>query len=173
MKKDTKQVYQFKISLLWVRPIIWRRIQVPSHYTILDLHNAIQRAMGWDNFHLHKFIMGIDDDSISDNDKMQNIFSLENNRAYYEYDFGDRWEHEVLLEKILSAVQSVQYPICLAGKRACPPEDCGGTPGYSNLLRIMKNPRDIEYRDMIEWLGEKFYPEKFNPKDVCFDNEYE
>ena len=171
MDKDTKQVYQFKISLLEIRPTIWRQIQVPDSYTILDLHNAIQSAMGWDNFHLYKFTMGMYDDSISEDSKIKNIFSLKRNKAHYEYDFGDSWEHEVLLEKILPAIPVVKYPVCIAGKRACPPEDCGGTPGYNNLLMVIKNPRDAEYRNMMEWLGKKFYPEKFNPEDVCFDSE--
>jgi len=172
MNKDTKQVYQFKISLLGIRPTIWRQIQVPDSYTILDLHNAIQGAMGWDNFHLYKFTMGINDyDAMPEGRRIKSVFSLENCRAYYEYDFGDCWEHEVLLEKILPSVPGVKYPICIAGKRACPPEDCGGTPGYSNLLRIIKNHRHAEYKNIMEWLGEKFYPEKFNPKDVCFDSE--
>ena len=106
---------------------------------------------------------------------IRNIFSLEkdhkNSKICYEYDFGDSWLHEVSLEKILPAKSNVQYPICSAGKRACPPEDCGGAPGYYNLLRIIKNPKHPEHDSMMEWLEEDFDPEDFDPKGICFDDE--
>lgn len=178
MDKDSKQVYQFKISLLEIVPQVWRRIQVPAIYTFSDLHEAIQKAMGWENYHLYQFSPINLGEIIPEKNLLCDIFCLDNtdpmykiSRVYYEYDFGDSWLHEVVLEKILTAKPEVQYPLCLAGKRACPPEDCGGTPGYSNLLKIIKNPRHVEYRNMMECLEEKFYPEKFNPKDVCFDDE--
>jgi len=170
MSENFKQVYQFKISLLDIQPPIWRRVQVPDYYVFSDLHNIIQKAMGWDNCHLYEFSKKAGN-PILESDKIQNIFSLENNKAYYEYDLGDSWLHEILLEKILPAVRDSRYPVCIAGKRACPPEDCGGVPGYTNLLNIIANHRHEEYRSMMEWLGDKFYPEKFDPEDIYFGDE--
>ena len=175
MVKDSKnQVYQFKITLLEITPQIWRRIQVPATYTLSKLHVAIQNAMGWGNCHLYQFFLSYGE-KIPENNLVCDIFclnkadSLKANKITYEYDFGDSWMHEVLLEKISTAKSGVKYPVCLEGKRACPPEDCGGTPGYLNLIDVMKNPRHKDYRHMLEWLGSKFYPEKFDPKDVCLD----
>ena len=148
MDEGNKQVYQFKITLLEITPQIWRRIQVPATYTFSDLHTAIQKAMGWENCHLYQFSPLNSRDVIPENDLICDIFCLDKNdplyktsKIYYEYDFGDSWLHEVLLEKILTAKPDVKYPICVEGKRACPPEDCGGTPGYFNLIDVMKNPR--------------------------------
>jgi hypothetical protein len=155
MKKKYNQVYQFKITLKGIKPPIWRRIQVPETYTFWDLHVAIQDAMGWIDYHLHEFEMinpatglavnigtpvpGEDFDREVLPDWKQNIadyFSMENRTADYVYDFGDNWEHKIQLEKILPREKGVNYPICIKGKRACPPEDCGGIWGYAELLEI-------------------------------------
>ena len=170
MNNNSKQVCQIKISLLDTQPLIWRRIQVPDHYDLSKLHCAIQNAMGWENSHLYEFIRSARE-PISEQHNIKNVLTSKNDKVYYEYDFGDGWAHEILLEKILPTSVGVKYPICTAGEMACPPEDCGGIPGYYNLLEIFKNPKHKEYRSMLEWLGEKFDPEKFDPKKVCFDNE--
>ena len=184
-----KNVYQFKITMKEIKPAIWRRIQVPENYTFWDLHVAIQDSMGWTDSHLHAFKIinpeieeseeiGIPDDSEFAEFPMlagweENIadwFSEENNKANYNYDFGDDWNHYVVLEKILPKEEGVKYPICLDGKRACPPEDCGGVWGYENLLEIIKNPDHEEYEEMMEWLGGGFDPEHFEAGKVKFDN---
>ena len=184
-----KNVYQFKITMKEIKPAIWRRIQVPENYTFWDLHVAIQDSMGWTDSHLHAFKIinpeieeseeiGIPDDSEFAEFPMlagweENIadwFSEENNKANYNYDFGDDWNHYVVLEKILPKEEGVKYPICLDGKRACPPEDCGGVWGYENLLEIIKNPDHEEYEKMMEWLGGGFDPEHFEAGKVKFDN---
>jgi len=186
---ELKQVYQFKIALQDAKPQIWRRIQVPETYTFWDLHAAIQDAMGWCDCHLHEFMVinpksgaraaiGIPyEDNMYDRvilpgwkEKIADWLSLENNKAGYLYDFGDNWEHLVKLEKILPKAEGVKYPVCLAGKRACPPEDCGGIWGYEDLLRIISNPQDEEYEDMIAWIGGKFNPEFFEVKKVVFSD---
>lgn len=189
MKKQFNQVYQFKITLKEVKPPIWRRIQVPETYSFYDLHVAIQDAMGWSDSHLHQFEMndpssgneveiGIPDEDFADESetlpgwkqKIADYFSLKNPKAEYVYDFGDNWEHIVQLEKILPREEKVSYPVCIDGKRACPPDDCGGVWGYMNLLETISNPDDEEYEDMIEWLGGEFDPEQFDPDDVFFDD---
>ena len=91
-------------------------------------------------------------------------------RAQYEYDFGDGWEHDVELEAVGLRVPSAKYPRCLAGERACPPEDCGGPPGYERLLEILANPAHEEYDEMLEWVGGQFDANAFAAERVRFDN---
>ena len=187
MKKKFDQVYQFKITLRDIKPPIWRRIQVPETYTFWDLHVAIQDAMGWSDYHLHEFEMvgpsaglkvniGIPDEDFGREilpgwkQKIADYFSVENRSADYTYDFGDNWEHIIKLEKILPRDENVDYPKCIAGKRACPPEDCGGVWGYENFLEIINDPDNEEYEDMIEWVGGEFDPEHFDVKEVSFDD---
>lgn len=189
MVQKEKLIYQFKIVMHDIQPEIWRRIQVRSSYSFWDLHVAIQDAMGWEDYHLHEFIfndpktkqklfIGIpDEDDWGDKVvlagwdlKISDYFSLETPEAQYDYDFGDGWEHTIILEKILPAEPRQKYPKCLDGKRACPPEDCGGIYGYESLNLILQTPNHPEYKEKIRWLGGKFDPEKFNPEKVKFDN---
>lgn len=187
-QKNQVNIYQFKITLQYIKPAIWRRIQVPGSYSFWDLHCAIQDSMGWDDSHLHEFVIfnpksgienriGLPCDGWEDLDlltgwetKISSYFSLENKKAIYTYDFGDGWSHQVVLEKILPIDPQLQYPHCSAGKRACPPEDCGGVPGYECLLQAMSDPRHPEYKNYIEWLGCKFDSEKFNSAFIRFNN---
>jgi hypothetical protein len=99
---------------------------------------------------------------------LSSYFSLLNKKATYEYDFGDGWRHKIILEKVLPFESGIMYPRCLAGKRACPPEDCGGIWGYEELLEIIKNPSSDEYEERLEWLGDDFDPESFDPTSVQF-----
>jgi hypothetical protein len=187
MRNNFEKVYQFKLSMKGITPQIWRRIQVPENYTFFDLHKAIQAVMDWDDYHLHEFEMpnpkiGIlqrigtecDDFEIFDESppvpekktKLSDYFTLENKAALYRYDFGDNWQVKVRLEKILPKKEGVEYPICTAGKRAAVPEDSGGIGGYMYMVEILKDPSHPEYEDTVEWLGEDFDPEHFDPKDV-------
>lgn len=183
-------VYQFKIVLEGIEPIIWRRVRVPSHYSFWDLHVAIQDVMGWLDCHLHQFDIfnprrrqkdriGIPDGTSDDTEpmvagwqaKIADYFSLKNKTADYLYDFGDSWQHKIMLEEIVSVDRRGQkYPQCIDGKGACPPEDCGGIPGYYSILKIMNNPKHEEYKNTLEWLGHKFEPEHFSVEQVHFDN---
>ncbi|MCH7881167.1 MAG: plasmid pRiA4b ORF-3 family protein [Proteobacteria bacterium] len=182
-------VYQFKIILEDINPTIWRRIQVPRSYTFWDLHVAIQDSMGWLDYHLHAFRFGKrksnisweigipDDEGIGTVDTLPgwevsivDHFHEPGSSCIYEYDFGDGWTHEVLLEGILLSEKGRRYPLCIGGERACPPEDCGGSPGYYRLLQVLSDHNDEEYEDMVEWVGKKFSPEKFVPNKVKFDN---
>jgi Plasmid pRiA4b ORF-3-like protein len=172
-------VYQFKITLLESHPPIWRRIQVKDG-KLDKLHENIQTAMGWTNSHLHHF--RINDQLYGDPELMQENFEeLEYKdstttkisdilprdgkgfRFVYEYDFGDSWEHEVLFEGILLAESKVKYPLCLDGARACPPEDCGGVWGYADFVEAIQNPDNEQHEEMLEWVGGKFDPERFDP----------
>ncbi|MCK4393963.1 plasmid pRiA4b ORF-3 family protein [Candidatus Bipolaricaulota bacterium] len=178
-------VFQFKIELLGVEPLIWRRIRVPGDYTFWDLHVAIQDAMGWLDYHLHAFrivgssvVIGIPDIEGDDPPDfrpgwevgVRDVFLHGSPLALYEYDFGDSWFHEVRLEGVYDVEKEVVYPRCLDGARRCPPEDCGGTYGYEDFLRAIGDPTDPEHDSLLEWIGGSFDPEEFDPSKVHFDD---
>jgi Plasmid pRiA4b ORF-3-like protein len=174
------QIYQLKITLKNLAPPIWRRVQVSSQMTLGDLHSLMQIVMGWENSHMHQFKVGktyygssyLDDFDGATETKAEDkitvgeVLTKPKAKITYEYDFGDSWEHEVVLEKILPSEQGVKYPTCLDGKRACPPEDCGGVWGYANLIAVINDPEHPEHEEMVEWLGEKFDPETFELEKV-------
>ena len=168
---------QFKITLKGLRPPVWRRFLVPEGLSLSDLHHVIQEVMGWLDSHLHQFLCkrkryGVPDpdwdiDTIIDDGTVaiKDLGLSVKDKILYEYDFGDGWEHELLLEKILPA-ENIMIPVCLKGARACPPEDCGGPWGYENLLEVLKNPEDEEYASWRELLPEDFDPEHFDLDSV-------
>lgn len=189
MIKNAASVYQFKITLYRVSPFIWRRILIPEIYTFWDLHVAIQDAMGWMDSHLHRFEVinfsagtkeeiGMSDEEFGSEgkvlsgweQKIAHYFSTNNPKMRYIYDFGDNWEHEIEFEDILPQENGVSYPVCVAGERACPPEDCGGVPGYQNFLDAINDPSHEQHEEMIEWAGGEFDSEYFDVKVVHFDD---
>jgi hypothetical protein len=189
MRKKFDRVYQFKISLKKIKPPIWRRIQVPETYTFWGLHVAIQDVMGWKDTHLHHFEIvnpstGMKEEiGIPDEDfemehiifhgwkrKITSYFTTENNNADYIYDYGDDWEHTITMERILPRERGIIYPICIAGERSCPPEDCGGTSGYEDFLEIIMDPNHKEYEETLTWVEGTFDPEHFDITEVVFDN---
>jgi hypothetical protein len=186
MKKMDNQVYQFKIALKGITPQVWRRIRVPETYTFWDLHVAIQSAMDWGGHHLHEFtilnpktgemdVIGIPHEDFDEREvlegwkiKIARYFSMTNKKADYLYDFGDYWEHSIVLEKILPKDSKTRYPCCIAGKRSSPPDDVGGIPGFEEFVEIMKDSSHEEHDEMVEWYCDEFDPEAFNCKDVTF-----
>lgn len=190
MSTPSIEVYQFKITLKDLLPPVWRQIQVPGDYTFWDLHVAIQDAMGWLDYHLHTFELtnpetgqkeeiGIADEDFGWDDpelqpgwqcRISEYFTYENRKCLYIYDFGDVWQHEIMLEKILPMDKQVRYPVCLSGKRACPPEDSGGVQGYSELLEVLLDEDHELYEEILGWVGEDFDPEHFDIKDVHFQD---
>jgi hypothetical protein len=170
-------IYQIKISLRDSKPPIWRRVQVLSSATLEELHFIIQESMGWYNSHLHSFsIGGIEygkpapeyDFHVTDEAKvkMSQVVGGEKAKFSYTYDFGDSWDHTVLIEKILPRDPNGIYPICIKGKRACPPEDCGGPWGYLEFLEAIQNPSHPEHEEMLEWVGGDFDPEEFDLDEI-------
>src|SRR5271157_3708101 len=174
------QVYQFKITLVDTQPPVWRRIQVPD-CTLGDLHEVIQTVMGWQHSHMHQFIINDEyygeadfDDldlgmEMKDEDGIllsQIVKAGENARFVYEYDFGDSWQHSIQFERVVEPEPKVKYPRCTEGARACPPEDCGGVWGYADFLKAIADPKHPDHRDMKEWIGGKFDPEKFSVEAV-------
>ncbi len=174
-----KTIYQLKVTLDDSKPPIWRRILAPEDVTLADLHEIIQRAMGWENYHLHMFTIAgqiygdPEDDETGEigsvNEKRYRLNQLglrEKAKFSYEYDFGDGWEHTLIVEKILPAETGVHYPICVTGKRACPPEDVGGIWGYVDFLETIANPNHKEHDEMLEWIGGDFDPEEVDLDEV-------
>jgi Plasmid pRiA4b ORF-3-like protein len=175
--RKSATIYQFKVTLRDIKPPIWRRIQVTSEITLGEFHEILQTAMGWFNGHLHLFeIQGIEygqpapeyDWDVRDESKVKlsRVVTGEKCKFRYTYDMGDGWEHEILLEKLLPAESEVQYPICIKGKRACPPEDCGGPWGYPEFLEAIQTSTHPEHESMLEWVGGEFDPEAFDLEEV-------
>ncbi len=163
-------VHQLKVTLLGVRPPIWRRLLVPSDAPLARLHRILQAAMGWEDAHLHLFEVDgvrygdVEDfpDPLGDEDAFTVADAAAVTRDFrYEYDFGDGWEHDVRIGQRLATVGS-GTPRCLDGARACPPEDCGGPHGYEHLLAVLADPADPERPELLEWLGGEFDPDAFD-----------
>jgi hypothetical protein len=185
-----KQIFQFKITLKDIKPPIWRRIQMPGSCTFWDLHVAIQDAMGWMDCHLHEFRLhasdgrmlsfGIPDEEFDSDTlpgwkhRVAKYLGLDQLSCEYVYDFGDNWRHTVKLEKVLPVEPGATYPRCLKGRRACPPEDCGGPWGYQQLLEILADPHHEQYRETKIWVESMkegpFSPEAFDPAGVEFSD---
>jgi hypothetical protein len=176
-----QEIYQLKVTLLDTRPPIWRRLLVPAGLTLEVLHDVLQLAMGWYDSHLHEFRVGQKrfgkpdpDDELMDlpavgNERTAHLFKVLGKakaKAMYTYDFGDSWEHAIVVEKVLPPEPGVAYPLCVAGKLQCPPEDCGGIPGYYNLLEAIRDPEHEEHEDMLDWVGGDYDPQAFSVDDV-------
>lgn len=181
VKPSARAVYQLKITLKGSKPPIWRRVQTLGGVTLAQLHDLIEVAMGWDGGHLHEFTMGRTRYGMPDEDdllgfgmdvvdesraKLYKVAPAEGSKLTYTYDFGDSWDHAVLVEKLLPQEPDTRYPRCLTGKRACPPEDCGGIWGYEGLLETLQHPESPDYAEMVEWLGDDFDPEAFSAEEV-------
>lgn len=179
---STNRLYQFKITLLNSDPVIWRRIQI-KNCSIDKLHACVQTVMGWTNSHLHQFeIQGIvcgDPELLCDNAScFVGINSLKTMvsdivpqsgdrfRFTYEYDFGDRWEHEIVFEGCLPRDQGVRYPLCLEGEFACPPEDVGGVYGYAEFLAAIADASHAEHKEWMAWWGDDFDPNRFDATEA-------
>jgi hypothetical protein len=174
--KKSKLLYQIKVTLLGSKPPIWRRLIVKDNIRLDQLHSVLQVAMGWFNCHLHQYRVGSSyigipdldfDMDVTDERKvcLQDIISNPNDSFVYEYDFGDGWEHKIVLEKILPLDFS-ESPVVIKGKKACPPEDCGGIWGYSDFLDAIQDPRHEEHESMTEWVGGEFDPDAFDMKFI-------
>lgn len=175
MSQQAKQ-YQIKISLKASEPSIWRRFVAPGDYSFYELHDIIQIVMGWEDEHLFQFIVGektitdttaIDDDDALEADELLLDDVLEPGMRFtYEYDFGDGWEHLLHVEQVTETDEPMPYPVCLAGERACPPENSGGIWGYRELLEVLADPEHEDYDEMSDWVGEEFDPEFFDLEAV-------
>jgi hypothetical protein len=185
-----RNLLKIRVELVGLSPPIWREILVPARHSFWDLHVAIQDAMGWFDYHLHGFRLGgsLREDALligmpseemwDDFSEVQpgwdipviDFLSETGDRAGYEYDFGDGWVHEVTLLCVEPWEKGQRYPKCVVGKRACPPEDCGGVHGYQSLLEILFDPSPPEHQSTRHWIPKGWGPELFKPEKVRFDN---
>ena len=185
-------VYQFKVTLRYTVPAVWRRIQVPWCYTFWDLHCAITDAFGWLNQHHHRFTLvnpktgarayfGVPEYQGGENwlgttmlpvwkANISLYLTPDNMEADYIYDFGDDWHHSVVLEEILPNTGGTSYPRCIAGENACPPEDCGGYSGYQRFKKAIANPHATDHHEMLNRVGGWFDPEWFDVGLVRFED---
>jgi len=173
----TPVVYQMKVTLKGSKPPIWRRMLVTSTTTFAQLHQIVQCVMGWEGYHLYRFdIRGMEYGDPSMLEEMEGedarrvtletLVRREKDKFLYEYDFGDSWDHELLIEKVLPYEAGKRYPVCLTGRRACPPEDCGGIWGYASFLEAIQDPQHPEHEEMVDWVGGEFDPEAFDLDEV-------
>jgi hypothetical protein len=176
-----REIFQIQIALLGFKPKIWRRLLVSSSILLRDLHKVIQTSMGWENAHSHQFIKDgkfysprLKDDTDWDEAKhvdykrtrLHDLLKEVNDEMIYEYDFGDSWQHSIVLEKILPMDPGFKHPACITGKMRCPPEDTGGVVGYADLLEKLKDPKGESYETAAYWLGTEYDPEYFDKTEV-------
>jgi hypothetical protein len=172
-------IFQLKVGLRGARPPIWRRLEVPADVTLARLHELIQAAFAWDDSHLHVFETRYGNFGRPDSElghraasrvTLEQVVPAVGDKLCYTYDFGDNWTHDIAVEKILNRDPSVAYPRCTGGRRAAPPEDCGGVWGYAELMGILEDPTHPEHRERLDGLGlddrADFDPARFNAKAV-------
>jgi hypothetical protein len=176
--KDVEAILQISIALKGSKPAIWRRVLVPFNFTLTQLHSVIQESMGWWVCHLHGFrigqerytipepgggSMGMNEGQLDERKaRLYLVLGAKGAKAIYNYDFGDGWEHLIVVEKVLMPEAGVSYPVCVGGKRGCPPEDCGGMWGYYALLRALNGSEHARHEELTEWIGSAPDPEAFS-----------
>jgi hypothetical protein len=174
------EIYQLKVTLLGTSPPIWRRLLVRADMTLAQLHVVLQAAMGWEDGHMHEFsvgerrigrpnpedrLMGIPSVESERTVRLSGILGRVGSKAIYTYDFGDSWEHSLVLEKRLPVDPNTAYPVCADGQLACPPVDCGGIPGFYDLVEALSDPNHEHHEEMLDWIGE-FDPQAFSVESV-------
>ncbi len=174
----SETLYQLKVTLAESDPPIWRRVVVPATMTLKQLHLVLQVVMGWTNFHLYQFRLGEalfgdpeDDDygmgvRPAGRKRLSALVKEGVESFVYEYDLGDDWQHDVVVEETVMTDGYRGYPAYLEGERACPPEDSGGIDRYHEILEVIREPEHEEYEDWLQWLGEDFDPEMFDRRGV-------
>jgi hypothetical protein len=171
--KAVSEAFELKITLSDLRPPIWRRVVVPASLRLDQLHQVIQAVMGWEDYHMHVFETshgryGRPDRELGHRDSrkvtLSQVLRKPGDRIRYTYDFGDNWEHDIVLEK---TAPTVARPTCVTGRRACPPEDCGGVWGYAELLEAIADPAHEQHQELTEWLADVHGMPDFDP--AAFD----
>lgn len=172
------RVFKLHISLVGIEPTVWRRVLVPGHFSLAALHSVFQLALGWQMKHLYDF--QIAKNRFAEPDEFDEIPSKDvgisissalkgENQFVYNYDFGDDWRHNVIVEDVFEKDDNFAYPVCIGGENACPPEDCGSVPGYEELKQTISNPKHPGYEEMMQWLGGYFDPYSFDANRINRD----
>jgi hypothetical protein len=172
------KILQLKVSLDEISPLVWRRVLVPNSATFQQLHEVIQAAFGWHDYHLHEFevrgervgfVLPDDEDPPEVNGKKKRLATAalkRGDRFPYVYDFGDEWRHTIVVEKVLEPDPRFSYPVCTGGARACPPEDSGGPYSYPDFVAALANREHEQHDELVRWVGGYFDPEGFDPNAV-------
>lgn len=176
--------FRVRLDLVGAKPPVWRRLELPGDVTLPRVHDAIQAAMGWTNSHLHRFRTGRDhrspyfvthfdieegEEGVPEDDvRLDQLVSIEGDGLWYEYDFGDGWDHALRAEAVLDDPPATVR--CIGGRMACPPEDCGGIGGYDELAGWVRSEYDEAllpgvFEDAAHahgWLGPEWHPDHFD-----------
>jgi hypothetical protein len=173
MAQPGDPLLQVRVTLADVDdPPVWRRVVMPASYTLDRVHAIIQASMGWEESHLHMFrikdreygpaYLDAELETLGESQFRIGDLMKPGDRAGYEYDFGDGWEHELAVEASAVADADTVYPACTGGEGACPPEDCGGPGGFADLKDLLAGPPDPERDEMRTWAGEDYDPAHFD-----------
>ena len=175
------EIFQLKVTLLGTRPPIWRQLLVTAGLTLAQLHDVLQVAMGWQQCHMHQFsaagrhfgrpepedrFLGMPPVEDERRIRLSSVLRRIGAKVIYTYDFGDSWEHSIVLQKYLPAVPAIAYPICTEGQLACAPEDCGGIGGFYDLLDALRDPTHEQHKELKDWVGGDYDPEAFSREAV-------
>ena len=171
------EILRLKIALMDCKPSVWREVDVRSSTTLVGLHDTLQVLMGWEDYHLWAFELGKRRFELPDPDGMSfaetapddpahvtvgDLLTAKGQRLAYNYDFGDDWWVEITVVATDKPAPKVRYPRCVAGERAGPPEDCGGPPGFEELLDARRKPKSAHARELLEWIGPDWDPDEFD-----------
>lgn len=174
---ETKAL-QLKVTLCHTRPPVWRRLEVRGSMTLGRLHDVLQIALGWTDSHMHQFVADGVVYGVPDPDwdmpvksearvRLDRVLREPKDAIVYEYDFGDGWEHLVVLEQLLPLDRARhRHPRVTGGRRACPPEDCGGIPGFYEMLEILGDPTHPEHEAMVVWTGGDYDADRFDMEET-------
>jgi hypothetical protein len=179
LSRSTDVIVQIKVKLLGVtKPPVWRRLQLRADTSLDHLHEMLVAAFGWQDYHMHCFSSGPEEFGVPDPElgfigerhvTLGELIGGVGDRLRYTYDFGDDWQHEIVVEELLDPDPEIHYPVLVAAKGACPPEDCGGPWGYAELKDILTNPSHGQHQDMLDWLGLN-HASEFHPAAVGTDD---
>lgn len=174
-KRLTTMLYQLRIELKEVQPIVWRRLLVPENVTLAKLNSILYQTMGWHGGHLHEYVVGRMHYGIPDDDwpgaepmvderrvRLNTLVEGGARRFTYLYDFGDNWEHTVRVDDLVMPPRDGVRVRCIAGESACPTEDVGGPNAYFDFLAAIKDSTHEEHASMLEWVGGSFDPIAFD-----------
>ena len=177
-RRGTGVIVQIKVKLLGVsKPPVWRRLQLRADTRLDHLHTMIVAAFGWEDYHMHVFTSGPEEFGLPDPElghtderrvSLGQLIGGIGDRLRYTYDFGDDWQHEIVVEDLLDTNPDTHYPVLAAAKGACPPEDCGGPWGYAELKEILADPSHQQHQEMLDWLGLE-NSSAFDPNAVTTD----
>lgn len=168
------EIATLRIELVGSEPLIWRVVEVPTSITLKVLHDVVQVSMGWCDFHLWEMMiegkrygLPMDEDfgtasrKLADRIRLRDVLTGDASRIHYIYDFGDNWEHSIVVSDVRTGAPGIGYPRFVAGARDCPPEDCGGIPGFHEMLEARADPKHPDHADVVEWLDD-YDPEELD-----------